>query len=130
MTTRIRMTSKKLDRMRLNGFTCVQRGEDYTFYSKYAKKPFSFGLVKNGSGYSITPPEYRFIGTISHFTFSEDENRQYRNKGVIKKIVKALFESHIWTMIKNKDFFTPNTANSKMDIGKVKQQYKELITKQ
>jgi len=109
--------------MSKHGFIGTPSTKGITFHATYAKKGFSFELVRTKDGYKITPPIYTFRGVISHFAFVDDELRQYRNKQVIFKIVKALRESRIWNSICNKDFFTPNSFNTHMDSSKVKKEY-------
>lgn len=111
------------------GYVVQNGGDVVQVFGSYQRKGFSFLLEKSSEGLKLVPPTYKFRGVNSHFDFKDvSEMRYYKNKQVIRKIVKALRGAGLWSHLVNPDFFIPNTGNTRMDRRKVDKEYKELLS--
>jgi hypothetical protein len=121
-------TDKQRKELIKNGFVVTYNGNKYIIHGIYNKKGFAFNLTFNGKKFTIHPPKYKFTGVNSHFTFIEEEERMFRNKGLIKKIVNTFKRADIWKLLSNQEFFVPNINNKNLPKN-VKNQYKEMVSR-
>jgi len=94
------------------------------------KKPkvISVAIEKERDGtFTVTPCVYKFSSTISHFTYSQDEMRWARNKGVFFSLIKSLKDVGMWDEVNNKDFIVINSDNRRLNKFKVKNEFKAII---
>lgn len=136
------LNSKLIHKLVLFGFTVVEKSSNhFEIYGTFNKRGYSFVLIKDHEAsigtdgsvrsirFKIAPPTYKFNGLNSHFTYEDDEQRFFRNKQLITKIVIALQKSGVWDILSNQCFFRINDDNKHLDREKVKNLYKSLISK-
>lgn len=124
------LSKSQVSQLKSYGFIVIHYTNKITISSTFGKKGYSFNLVASGRNkYRIEPPKYQFKGVNSHFTFVDDEERMFRNKVLIIRIIQVLKNIDIWRQLENKSFFLPNESNSKLP-DKIKNIYKELLNEE
>ena len=108
-------------------FSVARKGKDLSLLKLVAGRPVTIFLKDCGDGYWIEPPKREFVCTYSHFEFQDREQRYTRQKGTLLSVVKHLKTTKVWDFILNKNFFVPNSCNSKMDKRSVRDQYREVV---
>lgn len=59
--------------------------------------------------YTLRPVQYPFRSYVSHFSYSEPENRSSRNKLAIFSVIKLLKEADVWEQVENAEsYVVPN----------------------
>lgn len=104
-------------------FQVARQGKDVCLIKMVGKRPVSIYLRDHGDGFWIEPPRHEFRCTYSHFEFTEAEQRCTRRKDLLLRLVDYLQKTTMWDFIINKNFFTPNEHNKKMDKKVIAAQY-------
>jgi glycogen debranching enzyme len=80
----------------------------FSLTKKVGGRPVTIHLELVNGGLWVNPPKYTFSSTVSHFDFTEQEQRWTRRKDIITNVVAALMKAEVWSFIQNKNFFTVN----------------------
>jgi hypothetical protein len=108
-------------------FSVAKQGQDLQLIKMIGKRPVTIFLRRELTGFVIEPPKYDFRSSNSHFEFTMLEKRCTRRKGILLGLVEHLQKTKMWDFVLNKDFFTPNQNNPKMNKKVVGDQYYSVV---
>jgi len=107
-TISLSVLKKKIDDANL--FKTQIFGNSLLLYRDYNGRQITTTLKKNTEGLFEFKSNYVFVNRNSHYTYSSQEQRYNRNKGVLISIIKKLKESRVWDYI-DKSFLVINKNN-------------------
>lgn len=107
-------------------FTVGTQGNEIFIAKMVRRKPIKLTLTCTKNGVIVKPPKYVFVSTNSWFDYPDLEERFSRDKKVLGDFVKRLKKLGIWQHIVNKNFFSVNTKNKKLNRDKAAKAMREM----